>query len=124
MTKDHSSGFLNLVSDTTHDVSQIEVDHAKSLIDTKETILVDVRETEEWDDGYIPNAIHLSKGVIERDIEKVIPNKESELILYCRGGYRSLLAAHNIKQMGYKNVHSMTGGITAWISAGYPIAED
>lgn len=122
---DHTSGFLNLVTDLKDDIQQNDIHEIKRLLDSDPNIiLIDVRETEEWEDGYLPNAIHLSKGLIERDIEKVVINKDSHIVLYCRGGYRSVIAAHNIQQMGYSNVRSMAGGITAWIAAGYEITED
>jgi rhodanese-related sulfurtransferase len=82
--------------------------------------LVDVREESEWQAGRIAGAIHLSKGIIERDIEKVIPDKEAEIVLYCGGGFRSVLAADNLQKMGYRRVFSMDGGIRAWREAGFP----
>jgi rhodanese-related sulfurtransferase len=82
--------------------------------------LVDVREESEWQAGRIAGAIHLSKGIIERDIEKVIPDKEAEIVLYCGGGFRSALAADNLQKMGYRRVFSMDGGIRAWREAGFP----
>ena len=83
--------------------------------------MLDVREESEWAKGYLPGAIHLSKGIIERDIEKVIKDSNAEIILYCRGGMRSALAADNLQTMGYKHVISMDGGFRAWNTAGYPI---
>ena len=86
--------------------------------------LVDVREDNEWDQGHLPGAIHLGKGVIERDIEGVIPEPDAEIILYCGGGYRSALAAENLARMGYTNVVSMDGGFRGWNEAGFPIEHD
>lgn len=83
--------------------------------------LVDVREDHEWARGYIPGAIHIGRGILERDIERRIPDPDQEIILYCGGGYRSALAADNLQKMGYRNVVSMDGGIRAWQEAGYPI---
>ena len=86
--------------------------------------LVDVREDSEWAKGHLPNAIHLGKGVIERDIETKVPDKNAELVLYCGGGFRSALAADNLQKMGYKNVLSMDGGWRGWTESGYPTQRD
>ena len=83
--------------------------------------LVDVREDEEWQQGHIPGAIHIGKGVIERDVEKKIPDPNAEIVLYCGGGYRSVLAADALQRMGYTNVTSMTGGYRGWVGAGHAI---
>lgn len=83
--------------------------------------LIDVREDHEWTKGHLPRAKHLGKGIIERDIEEAVPNPETEIVLYCGGGYRSALAAHNLQQMGYRNVISMDGGFRGWKDAGHPI---
>ena len=84
-------------------------------------LLVDVREDHEWNQDHLPGSIHLSKGIIERDIEKMIPDTGGEIVLYCGGGYRSALAADSLQRMGYTNVISMDGGFTAWRDAGYPL---
>lgn len=122
----HSSGFMNLIHELQENVQEKNINQVKKLIDSSapNLILVDVRETEEWDEGYIPGAIHLSKGILERDIEKVIPDKNAELILYCRGGYRSIIAASSLLKMGYTNVTSMSGGISAWQQADLPVEYD
>lgn len=121
----HSSGFIDLISELKHTVKEKDVTQVKQELDSsKALVLIDVRETDEWDDGYIPGAIHLSKGILERDIEKIVPDKSSEIILYCRGGYRSMISADAIQKMGYNNVSSMTGGIIAWEQAGYDITDD
>ncbi len=122
----HSTGFMELVNQVKNQIKELDVKNVKNKLDSSSTqlVLIDVRETEEWDEGFIPGAIHLSKGIIERDIEKIIPNKNSEIILYCGGGYRSMLAADNIQKMGYNNVISMSGGIKAWVNANYPIDYD
>jgi rhodanese-related sulfurtransferase len=122
MAKSHASGFLDLVNDaktrvrecTTLDVKQWQ-DEGKSIV------LVDVREDTEWAMARLPGAIHLGKGVIERDIEKAIPDHDAEIVLYCGGGYRSALAGDALQQMGYTNVISMDGGIGEWHSRGFPL---
>jgi rhodanese-related sulfurtransferase len=86
----------------------------------EEFTLVDVREESEWARGHLPRAVHLSKGVIERDVEERFPDKNAALVLYCGGGYRSALAADNLQKMGYRNVSSMDGGWRGWTEAGYP----
>jgi len=87
-------------------------------------VLVDVREESEWARGHLPGAIHLCKGIIERDIEKTIPDKSARLVLYCGGGFRSALAADNLQKMGYTNVSSMDGGWRGWTEVGYPVSKD
>ncbi|MFW0089193.1 MAG: rhodanese-like domain-containing protein, partial [Coxiella endosymbiont of Haemaphysalis japonica] len=86
--------------------------------------LIDVREEKEWDKGHLPGAIHLGRGVIERDLEAVIPDNQRKLVLYCSGGFRSALAADSIRKMGYYNVLSMDGGFTGWKRAGFPVVND
>ena len=86
--------------------------------------LVDVREESDWARGHLPGATHLGKGIIERDIEKVIPSSSAPIVLYCGGGFRSALAADNLRKMGYVNVLSMDGGWRAWTEAGYPVTQD
>ncbi len=111
----HSPGFLRLVSDAKKRTKEISVAQVKELFKrNSDFILIDTREEHEWDDGHIAGAIHLSKGIIERDIEKAIPDKTKQIVLYCGGGYRSALAADNLRKMGYKNVFSMAGGWRAW----------
>ena len=117
----HAPAFLNIVEDAKKRVKETSVDEVKKRLDRGETLrLVDVREESEFAKGHLPNAIHLSKGVIERDIEAAIPDKETEIILYCGGGFRSALAADNIQKMGYKNVISMDGGWRTWSERKYP----
>jgi rhodanese-related sulfurtransferase len=93
----------------------------KKLDANEEFHLIDVREDHEWAAGHIPGAIHLSRGIIERDIERTIPNREAEILLYCGGGYRSALVADNLQKMGYRNVVSVDGGWRAWNQAGFPV---
>jgi rhodanese-related sulfurtransferase len=121
----HADGFLNLVKDAKKRVKEEDLRETKKRLDAGEKIiLVDTREDSEWAAGHIPGAIHLGKGVIERDIEKVIPDKEATIILYCGGGFRSALAADNIQRMGYRNVISMDGGWRGWTEAGFPVIKD
>ena len=99
-------------------------DVKKKLDAGEKIILVDAREDSEWARGHIPGAIHLGKGIIERDIEKAIPDKDATVVLYCGGGYRSALAADNLQKMGYRNVISMDGGWRGWTEVGFPIIKD
>jgi rhodanese-related sulfurtransferase len=118
----HSSAFLKLVEETRVRVPENTVEDVKRQLDSGERFnLVDVREESEFGRGHLPGAIHLSKGVIERDIEKAIPDKAALIVLYCGGGFRSVLAADNIRKMGYTNVISMDGGWRGWNEAGYPV---
>jgi rhodanese-related sulfurtransferase len=125
MAKQHASGFLNLVQDAKSRVRECTVRDVKERQDRGDAFhLVDVREDREWEAGHLPGAIHVGKGVIERDIEKAIPDHDAQIILYCGGGYRSALAADNLQKMGYQNVVSMDGGISGWHQAGLPIVRD
>jgi rhodanese-related sulfurtransferase len=118
----HAPGFLKIVTDAKSRVKEITVDDAKQRLDAGEKmVLVDVREDSEWARGHLPGAVHLGKGVIERDIEKTVPDKSAPLVLYCGGGFRSALAADNLQKMGYTNVVSMDGGWRGWTGAGYPV---
>ena len=119
----HSSKFLQLVQDAKKRVKETNVSDVKRRIDAGEKfVLVDVREDSEWAMGHLPNAIHLGKGVIERDIEQRVPDTAAKLILYCGGGFRSALVADNLQKMGYTNVESMDGGWKGWLDAGLPTA--
>jgi rhodanese-related sulfurtransferase len=118
----HSPGFLALVADAKLRVKQMDVAAYRAMLDKGEThLLVDVREESEWMAGHAAGALHLSKGIIERDIEARIPDKETCLVLYCGGGYRSALAADALRLMGYANVISLDGGWRAWNEASLPI---
>ena len=118
----HSPEFLKIVNDAKSRVKECNVDDVKQKLARGEKFhLVDVREDKEWDAGHLPRAIHLGKGVIERDIETKIPNKGEEIILYCGGGFRSALAADNLQKMGYSNVISMDGGFRGWKDAGLAV---
>lgn len=119
----HSPKFLSLVQDAKKRVKETGVRDVKRRMDGGEKfVLVDVREDTEWVLGHLPNAIHLGKGVIERDIEQRVPDTAAKVILYCGGGFRSALAADNLQKMGYTNVESMDGGWKGWLDAGLPTA--
>ncbi len=121
----HSPAFLKLVEDAKTRVRGSNVHEVKKRLEAGEKfILVDVREESEWARGHLPGAIHLGKGIIERDIEQRIPDRSAPLVLYCGGGFRSALAADNLQKMGYTNVLSMDGGWKGWTEAGYPTAKD
>jgi len=116
----HSPGFLKLVDDAKTRVREVTVDEARRKAESGSAKLIDVREESEWAAGHARRAEHMGKGVIERDIEQRIPDKNAELILYCGGGFRSALSADNLQKMGYRNVASMAGGWRAWQQAGAP----
>ena len=116
----HSPGFLKLVDDAKTRVREVTVDEARRKVESGSAKLIDVREESEWAAGHVRGAEHLGKGVIERDIEQRVPDKDAELILYCGGGFRSALSADNLQKMGYRNVSSMAGGWRAWQQAGAP----
>jgi rhodanese-related sulfurtransferase len=117
----HSEGFLKLVNDAKTRVREISVADTQARLAADEKVqLIDVREDNEWRDGYATGAKHLGKGIIERDIEAQVPDKSTELILYCGGGYRSALVADVLQQMGYTNAWSMAGGWKAWKDSGAP----
>ncbi|MFL5484785.1 MAG: rhodanese-like domain-containing protein [Gemmatimonadaceae bacterium] len=117
----HSPGFLKLVDDAKSRVREVDVDTTRRKLESGEATVIDVREESEWAAGHARGAQHLGKGVIERDIEQRVPDKNAELILYCGGGFRSALSADNLQRMGYTNVASMAGGWRAWQAAGAPI---
>ena len=122
---DHPEGFLRLVKEAKTRIKEEDFRDIKKKLDAGEPmIIVDTREDNEWARGHIPNAVHLGKGVIERDIERAIPDKDATLVLYCGGGYRSALAADNLQKMGYRNVISMDGGWRGWTEAGFPTIRD
>jgi len=124
-TLDHTPGFLKLVAAAQKDVKEIDNDQlAPRLKASKDFLLIDVREESEWNAGHLPHAMHLSKGLIERDIETKVPDLSTPLILYCGGGYRSILAAQSIQKMGYTNVLSMSGGIRGWTEKNLPLVKD
>ena len=121
MAQHHSPRFLAVVNDAKVRVRECQIIDVKVWLETGESFhLVDVREQSEYAHGRLPGAIHLGKGVIERDIETAIPDPEAPIVLYCGGGYRSALAADTLQKMGYTNVLSMDGGWRGWNDAGYP----
>jgi rhodanese-related sulfurtransferase len=121
MAKQHAPGFLKVVQDAKTRVKECTVDDVKRRLAAGERFtLVDVREEGEFAKGHLPGAVHLGKGVIERDIEKTIPDPATPLVLYCGGGFRSALAADAVQKMGYTDVISMDGGWSGWTGKGYP----
>ena len=118
----HSPRFLKIVDDARGRIQETNVDELKRKLDAGEKfVLVDVREESEFAKDHLPGAIHLGKGVIERDVEARIPDLNTPLVLYCGGGFRSALAADNLQKMGYTRVLSMDGGIKAWREKGFPL---
>jgi rhodanese-related sulfurtransferase len=115
----HNPAFLNLVNDAKSRVAEIDIDGYKKLRETGEAhILVDTREDSEWTAGHVKGALHLSKGIIERDIETKVPDKDAKLVLYCGGGFRSALVADNLQKMGYRHAISLDGGWRALKESG------
>jgi rhodanese-related sulfurtransferase len=126
MAHQHPPRFLKIVDEARKNVRETNVDEVKLRLDRKSAgddkfVLVDVREDREFDADHLPGAVHMGKGVIERDIEAKYPDLKTELILYCGGGFRSALAADNLQKMGYTNVISMDGGIRDWREKGFPL---
>jgi rhodanese-related sulfurtransferase len=120
--KAHNQRFLDLVNDAKSRISEINVEQYKKMVEAGEPhLLIDVREESEYNAGHVKGAVHLGKGIIERDIESRIPDQNSKLILYCGGGFRSALAADNLKKMGYANSISLDGGWRALQSSGLPL---
>ncbi|MDP9147778.1 MAG: rhodanese-like domain-containing protein [Acidobacteriota bacterium] len=117
----HAEKFLAIVQDAKKRVKETNVADVKRRMDGGENfVVVDVREDSEWAGGHLPGAIHLGRGIIERDIEATVPDSGKKIILYCGGGFRSALAADNLQKMGYSNVESMDGGWKGWVAAGHP----
>jgi len=122
MAHRHSPRFLQIVDDVKKRVREVTVHDVKARLDRNEQfVLIDVREDNEWEKDHLPHAIHLGKGIIERDIEQRVPDLNAPIVLYCGGGFRSALAADNLGKMGYTNVISMDGGIRGWREQGYPL---
>ena len=125
MAHQHTPRFLAIVNDAKKRVRETTVDQIHARIKNGDKfVLVDVREDNEYAKDHLPRAIHLGKGVIERDIEQRVPDTSAEIILYCGGGFRSAMAADNLQKMGYTNVISMDGGIREWREKGYPLTTD
>ncbi len=122
MAKQHAPRFLQIVQEAKKHIRETTVDEVKARLDRGEKLcVVDVREESEWAKDHLPGAIHLGKGILERDIEERLPDTNTEIILYCGGGFRSALAADNLQRMGYTRVLSMDGGIRDWRGKGYPL---
>jgi len=118
----HSPRFLQLVADARKRIKEVTVDQVKARMDRgDQPLLIDVREESEWAKDHLPGAVHLGKGILERDIEKVVADPGTEVILYCGGGFRSALAAESLQKMGYTNVLSMDGGHRGWRDKGLPV---
>lgn len=121
----HNPQFLAIVDDARSRVKECTIADVQARRARGETfLLVDVREDGEWANGHLPGAVHIGKGVIERDIETKVPDTGTEIVLYCGGGFRSALAADNLQKMGYTNVISMDGGYRGWTEAGLPVEKD
>ena len=124
MAHQHSVRFLRIVEDARKRIREVDIDQVKAMLDRKDRfLLVDVREESEYAKDHLPGAIHLGKGIIERDIEDRAPELNTPLVLYCGGGYRSALAADNLQKMGYTGVLSMDGGIRGWREKGFPLTK-
>jgi len=119
---DHSPGFLKLVAEAKKHVREISVDQTRAwLKQNPKVVLLDVREDSEWNAGHAAEAIHLGKGVLERDLEKMIPDVNTEIIMYCGGGFRSAMTCDAAQKMGYRSVHSLIGGYKGMVAAGWPM---
>jgi rhodanese-related sulfurtransferase len=125
MARHHSPRFLAIVDDAKTRIKQISAEELRARLEGSNTFrLIDVREADEYAAGHIAGAKHLCKGILERDIETTVPDPQTEIILYCGGGFRSALAADNMQKMGYTRVSSLAGGWRGWLEAGYPATKD
>jgi rhodanese-related sulfurtransferase len=125
MAPHHSPRFLHIVNTAKQRVREVTVDDVKQMLDDKaDFLLIDVREDNEWAKDHLPAAVHLGKGIIERDVEQRVPDLATPLVLYCGGGFRSALAADALQRMGYTNVASMDGGIREWREKGLPLTSE
>ena len=121
---EHAPGFLKLVNDAKSRVREVTIEQARAkLAENPKAVLLDVREDHEWEKGHAREAVHLGKGILERDLEKSIPDLETEIIMYCGGGYRSALTADAAQQMGYKNAYSLIGGYKGMVAANWPMTK-
>ena len=114
------SGFEKLVAEAKKHITEISPQDTAAKLRSGDAVIVDVRDKDEWDEGHIPDATHISRGTIELDIEEKVPDQNAMIICHCGGGGRSALAAETLQKMGYKNVRSMAGGLRAWKAAGLP----
>ena len=120
MAHQHSPRFLKIVEDTRKRIREVTIDEVKAKLDRREKfLLIDVREESEYAADHLPGAVHLGKGIIERDVEARVPDQDTPMVLYCGGGFRSALAADNLQKMGYTQVLSMDGGIRGWREKGF-----
>ena len=125
MAHAHSPGFLAIVEDAKKRIRQFTIPEYRERVERGETfVLVDVREDHEWERDHLPGAIHLGKGVIERDIEKTIPDKATPIVCYCGGGFRSALVCDNLQKMGYTNAVSLDGGYRGWVAKRLPVVNE
>ena len=125
MAHQHSPRFLKIVEDTRKRIREVTIDEVKAKLDRKEKfLLIDVREESEYAADHLPGAVHLGKGIIERDVEARVPDQDTPMVLYCGGGFRSALAADNLQTMGYTQVLSMDGGIRGWREKGFSLTKD
>jgi rhodanese-related sulfurtransferase len=125
MAHQHSPRFLKIVEDTRKHIREVTIDEVKAKLDRKEKfLLIDVREESEYAADHLPGAVHLGKGIIERDVEARVPDQNTPMVLYCGGGFRSALAADNLQKMGYTQVLSMDGGIRGWREKGFSLTKD
>jgi rhodanese-related sulfurtransferase len=121
----HSPGFLKLVNEARSRVKEVTLDQARTrLTNNPKAVLLDVREDHEWQTGHAAQAVHLGKGILERDLEKKFPDPDTEIIMYCGGGYRSALTADAAQRMGYRNVHSLIGGYKGLAEANWPMKKE
>ncbi len=119
---EHSPGFLKLVNDAKTRIKETTPEEVQERLSRGEKfLLIDIREDHEWEQGHIAGAVHVGRGILERDIEKLVPDQDSEIVLYCGGGFRTALSADNLQKMGYENVYSMDGGWRKWKALNYPI---
>ena len=117
------SGFEKLVAEAKKKITEISPREAAEKLKSGEAVIIDVRERDEWDEEHIPDAIHMSRGTIELDVEEKVPDTNTMIVCHCGGGGRSALAAESLQKMGYKNVRSMAGGFKAWKAMGLPTAK-
>ncbi len=121
----HSPLFVEIVDAARREITETDIKTVRDRIEGGDSfVLIDTRESSEWDKGHLPGAVHLSRGVLERDIEDAVPDLDVPIVVYCGGGYRSALAAESLGRMGYTNVESMDGGWRAWTEADYPTETD
>lgn len=119
---EHSAGFLKLVNEARASVHEVTIDEARErLAKNPQALLMDVREDHEWQKDHAAQAVHLGKGILERDLEQMVPDPDREIIMYCGGGYRSMLTAAVAQRMGYRNVHSLIGGYKGLVKAQWPM---